>query len=120
MLALAACAAALVIRGKNPQGALLLSVAVCIVLAVQILPALAAVYDYCKTLVSLTGISAGLFVPLLKVTVLAVCVRITAELCRDSGERAIASKIEIAGAAAGMLCALPLIEQALRLIGGLK
>jgi stage III sporulation protein AD len=55
----------------------------------------------------------------MRVVAMAVCVRITAELCRDSGERAVAAKIEIAGAVLSLACALPLVEQALTLIGGL-
>lgn len=119
LLALAACAAVLIIRGKNPQGAMVLSVAVCGVLFAQIIPALSRIYSYCVALAGYTGMSQELFAPLLKVVGMAVCVRITAELCRDSGERAVAAQVEMAGAALGLVCAFPLVERALGLLGAL-
>ena len=119
LLALAACAAGLVIRGSNPQGALLLSCAVCLVVMVQLVPAIRALWQYGNRLVDATALGGEAFGPLVRTVVLAVCVRVTAELCRDSGQRAVAAQVEIAGAVIGLLCALPLVEQALGLIGAL-
>ncbi len=65
------------------------------------------------------GLDYAIFQPLFKVTVIAVCIRITAELCRDNDEGAIAAKIELAGSVACALCAVPLLEQVLTLIGAL-
>ncbi len=119
LLALAATAAALVIKGKNAQGAMMLSVAVCVFLAVQIIPALKSIYLYCTDLASNTGLPLDVFAPLLKVVGMAICIRITGELCRDANERAVAAKLEIAGAALSIVCAMPLIERAMRLIGAM-
>ena len=44
---------------------------------------------------------------------------ISAELCRDAGEKAVAAKLELCGAAASLMCVLPLAEQALALLGAL-
>ncbi|MEG1778273.1 MAG: SpoIIIAC/SpoIIIAD family protein [Angelakisella sp.] len=52
-------------------------------------------------------------------TIIAICVRITTELCSDAGMRAMGVKLELAGAVMGIICALPLIRQALELINGL-
>lgn len=119
LIALAALSAILLFRGHNPQGAFLLAAVVCIFIVAQTLPALVRIYDYCKGLIAYTGLDPEVFAPLAKVIGLAICVRITTELCRDAGERAIAAKVEMAGAAVGLICALPLLEQAVRLIGGL-
>ena len=46
----------------------------------------------------------------------AVVVRITAALCRDAGQSALAAKMEIAGAVLTLSVCLPLFEQVLDLI----
>jgi len=119
LLALVACAAALVIRGSNPHGALMLSCAVCLVVMAQLIPAFRAVWQYGERLVEATALGGAAFGPLVRTVTLAICVRVTAELCRDSGQRAVAAQVEMAGAVIGLLCALPLVEQALGLIGAL-
>ena len=45
--------------------------------------------------------------------------RFTAELCRDSGEKALAVTVELCGAAAAGLALLPLAKRALELIGSI-
>lgn len=119
LLALTACTLALLIKVKSPQSALLLSLTVCCVLLVQLVPQLQSIMQYYQALAQRIGLDNAIFQPLLKVVALSVCIRITSELCRDAGERAIAAQVELAGAAAGILCALPLLQQALSVIGAL-
>ena len=119
LIALISCALIQLIRNKNPQGAFFLSIAVCIVIMTQIIPFINDIYDFCRQIISSTGIDASTLRPLVKVLGIAVCVRITAELCRDCGERAVAAKVEMAGAAVGMVCAFPLLQQVLEIIGSL-
>ena len=119
LISLLAALAALLIKGKNQPAAFLLSATVCAYIVFQVVPWLRQIYDFCKRLTDYTGVDISVMLPLIKVTVLAVCVRITAELCRDAGERAVAAKVEVAGAAAGILFTLPLISQALKIIGAL-
>ena len=48
---------------------------------------------------------------------LGICVitQLAADTCRDAGESAIASRVELAGRVAVLLCALPLVQQLLEL-----
>jgi len=119
LLALTACTLILLIKAKNPQGAMLLTFTVCCVLLTQLLPQFQSILQYCQALAQQIGLDHSAFQPLLKAVMLSVCIRITSELCRDAGERALAAKVEIAGAAAGILCAIPLLQQALAVIGAL-
>ena len=119
LLALTACTLTLLIKAKNPQGAMLLSLTACCVLLMQLLPQLQSILQYCQALAQQIGLEPSSFQPLLKAVTLSICIRITAELCRDAGERALAAKVEIAGAASGILCAVPLLQQALAIIGAL-
>lgn len=47
---------------------------------------------------------------------LAVVTKLTAALCRDAGEGGLAALLEVAGSAAAVLTALPLLKMVLQLV----
>ena len=67
-------------------------------------------------LLSQCGLDSALYLPVCKAVGVAVVVRITAALCRDAGQSALAAKMEIAGAVLTFSVCLPLFEQVLDLI----
>ena len=67
-------------------------------------------------LAGLTGLSSAVVEPVMKVTGIAVLSRLSAELCRDAGEGALASAVETAGSAFSLLAALPLVSAVLQLM----
>lgn len=62
------------------------------------------------------GITQSLYLPVLKTVGVAVVVRIMSALCRDSGQSALAAKLEIMGAILALSMCLPLLEQVLALV----
>lgn len=64
-----------------------------------------------------TGLEKDMFLPLIKALTITELTTVSAELCRDNGEKSIAAVLELCGAAAALWCVLPLAEEALRLIG---
>ena len=62
------------------------------------------------------GITQSLYLPVLKTVGVAVVVRIMSALCRDSGQSALAAKLEIVGAVLALSMCLPLLEQVLELV----
>lgn len=72
-----------------------------------------------KALFSSSGIDASLAAPVMKVLGIALCGKLTAELCRDMGSRWAASNIEIFAVIASVICMLPLLEEVLRLVGSI-
>ncbi|MEA5040777.1 MAG: stage III sporulation AC/AD family protein [Clostridiaceae bacterium] len=117
--AILACAAALMLKKDNPLGGFLVAVAFCVVALVALLPVIGVAVGKGKLLLQEAGLDTQLFSPLLRILGITVCTRISAELCRDAGQDAVAAKLELAGAAAGVLCALPLAQQVLELVGGI-
>ena len=57
--------------------------------------------------------------PLLRCLGIGIAVRLSAEICRDAGERALAVKAELAGAVCGLMTILPLVERVMELISQL-
>ena len=103
-------------RDKAPSMGLVLALGVTAVLAAVLIPMVGRVLDCVRSLVDAAGLDYAAFAPVMQVVGICLAVKISAELCRDAGERTLASIVEIGGAAAGVLCAVPLVEQALQLI----
>lgn len=108
-----------VIRGRAPSIALLLSIAGLLVLFRMISPVIQTLQSTLEDLLNQSGLKRELFAPLLKVLAITQITRISAELCRDAGERGLAAKLELCGGTTSLLCILPLAQEALKLIGAL-
>lgn len=78
-----------------------------------------AVFDRLRAIAAAAGIDDQLAGPVLQVLGIALCGRLTAELCRDMGSRWAAGSIEVFSVIAACICMLPLLEQVLRLVGSL-
>lgn len=107
------------IRGKSPALALAVSLAAVLSLLGLALPGLRTLWQSAGGLLAQAGLERELFLPVVKVLAITQVTHISAELCRDAGEKAVAAKLELCGAAASLMCVLPLAEQALALLGAL-
>ena len=74
------------------------------------------IWDVVQELAQLADISPTVLRPLLQTVGLAVVTRLAGSLCRDAGEGSIAAFLEVAGSAAAVLVALPLLKMVLQLI----
>ena len=78
-----------------------------------------AVLDFMRETARLSRLPDGLLSPLFKTVGISIVTKISAELCRDAKESAIASGIEICGAVAGLYAALPLFRELLSIVSSL-
>ncbi len=104
------------LRDKVPAIGLSLALCGVAVIVLLFLPMAERVIRCVRGLMTATGLDGTLWTPVAQIVGVCLVVKIAAELCRDAGERTLAATVEICGAAAGILCAIPLVEQALRLI----
>ena len=74
---------------------------------------------FLDSLTAQAGVSAALFRPLYKIVGIALVIKVGGGLCRDAGESALASVLELAGTVCALLTALPLLQAVLELIGEL-
>ncbi len=105
-----------VVRQKSPEIAAVLALAACVLLLWNTLPLLETIWDVVQELAQLADISPTVLRPLLQTVGLAVVTRLAGSLCRDAGEGSIAAFLEVAGSAAAVLVALPLLKMVLQLI----
>ncbi len=115
----AAALCALVVRQRSPELAALVSLAACVLLAGRTLPMLETVRDRLADLAQTAQVSRTLLEPVARTVGLSIVTRLSAALCRDAGEGSIAAALELAGGAAAVVVALPLLDQVLSLVGGL-
>lgn len=104
------------LRDKAPAIGLSLALCGVTVILLLFLPMAERVIRCVRSLMEATGLDGALWAPVAQVVGVCLVVKIAAEICRDAGERALAATVEVCGAVAGILCAIPLVEQALRLI----
>ena len=112
---LAALLAAVVRRGA-PEAALLLGLAAAVGVLLALSGELRTLAGFFTELAARTGAADGIFLPLYKTIGIALVVKVGASLCRDAGTAALASALEISGAACALLAALPLLERTLSVL----
>lgn len=118
-LGVAAALCAVVVRQRAPELAVVLVMAGCVLLLWETLPVLETIRDVLEELADLAALSPQVLRPMLQTVGLAVVTRLAGSLCRDAGESGLAAFVELAGAAAAVLVALPLLRMVLQLVGEL-
>ncbi len=107
---------ALLLKRSAPELGLALSIAVSLlgaVLAVQLMDGLREIFDLLR---EDTGLSPAVVGPVLKCVGVGIVTRLSADICRDAGQSAGASAVELCGAACALVTALPLIRSLLETI----
>lgn len=119
-LAVVAAALITVIRQRVPEHALLLSVAAGVLILLWILRSGVPLFDEVRGLFENTAGAQGESVQIL-FKALGICfvVQIACDACRDLGESAIASKVELAGKISVLVLALPLFQRILAIVAQL-
>ena len=63
-----------------------------------------------------SGLDGALFAPILKIIAISLVTRLGADVCKDSGQGALASLVDMAGVFCALLTAEPLFSQALGIL----
>ena len=62
------------------------------------------------------GVSPAVLLPVIKSVGIGICSRVAADLCKDSGQGAMAQCVELAGTVCALYTALPLMESLLDML----
>ncbi len=108
-LALVAVVLLLVIRSHRPELAILLAVAVGLGIFFLVAQRLVAVLDFLRDLASRAKVGDLYLVTILKIVGISYVAEIGSQVCRDAGETAVASKVELAGKVLILVLAMPII-----------
>ena len=118
LAAAAVLCAAVVRRGSGGFSLLLVLAAGTCILLLAMEP-LAQVVESITRISRLAQLDGGLVRPVLKTVAISILTKITAELCKSSGEGGLAAFVETAGTALALAVAAPLAENVLTLMAEL-
>lgn len=104
---------ALILGQYRPEFRMLVTAAVTLMLMAMVLEQLSPVLEQLRSTMELTGLTGDYAAVLFKAVGICLLTQLAGDVCRDSGESSIASKIELAGRAAILLTAMPLIQEVL-------
>lgn len=115
-LCVAGAVLALVVRRGSPEIALLLVMGITVLVSLRMLETLRQLLDFLTELGERSGVPSELFVPLYKTAGIALVVRVGGALCRDAGEQALGTMVEMAGTVCALAAALPLLRTVMELL----
>ena len=104
---------ALVLKKDSPQTALLLTIAAATAAFLFLVAQLDELLRFLREMSELGGIRQEWIGPLYKTIGIALVVKIGGNLCRDAGESALSSVIEISGTICALLVSLPILRMVL-------
>ena len=105
------------LRKQTPEQALLLTIAILAVAAARCVSLAMPLMEELRALFDRAGIEPLYLSILLRTLAAALVTRLCADLCKDGGSQALASAVEIAGAAAALAIAMPLLKAVFELLG---
>ena len=115
------CAALMVLLLKktNAELGICLGLAAAVVILLSVLGLADGIAQAALRAQELSGLSPALFSPIVKCVGIGIICALGAGACRDAGNSQLASAVELAGAAAALVCALPLMSALLDTVEGL-
>ena len=100
---------AVILRQQKPELALMLSIGVGVLLFLTVIGQISAVFNTLRDLASQANISMVYIGTILKIVGIAYIADFGAQICRDSGEGALASKVEFAAKILVLVMAVPIV-----------
>lgn len=107
---------AVLLKRSAPELGLALSAAISLLAALLAAQLISGLTELIELLREETGLSPAVCAPVIKCVGVGIVTRLSAELCRDAGQGAAASAMELCGAACALTLALPLVRSLLSLI----
>ncbi|MDD4495410.1 MAG: stage III sporulation protein AD [Eubacteriales bacterium] len=105
-----------ILRSVMPQFAVYVSIVAGIVIFMMIAGKLSSVLDYLDSLNGKFGIDFIYLDVMLKIIGISYIAEFGSEICRDAGEGAVASKIELAGKVIIFVLAVPILSSLLQMV----
>jgi len=105
-----------VVKSQRPELGVLLSVVVGVILFLLVLGKIGSIMDIIKDLTARAEISMVYLGTILKIIGIAYIAEFGAQICRDAGESAVATKIEFAAKIMIMVLAVPIIVAVLQML----
>ncbi|MBP3389810.1 MAG: stage III sporulation protein AD [Clostridia bacterium] len=118
-IAILTCIASLIVKQVKPDFASLVSLAGGVVILLLLINYISSILDVFRGLIDKANLSPTLFSSILKIIGIGYLTEFTANLCTDTGNSSLASKVGLAGKIIILFLALPIITNLLEVIMGI-
>ena len=119
MLALTACFLSVILKQYRPEYAFAVSLLAGIIIFLCVLPVFSHMFSSLNSFVAKAGVNTLYVKTAIKIMGLSFITQYSAEMCRDAGENALASKLEMGGKIIILAQSLPIAEALFHLIEGI-
>lgn len=106
----------LLLRRSAPELGLAVSISVSLLAAAFAMELVSGLSEILSLVREETGLSPAVVGPVMKCVGVGIVTRLSADICRDAGQSAAASAVELCGTACALVTALPLIRSLLKMI----
>lgn len=100
----------IILKQYRPEFAIYVSILAGVIILVMLFSPIAGIISLINTIASKTSINTQFIKVLIKITGIAVLTEFAVSVCKDSGESAIASKIDIGGKVIIVSLSIPIIQ----------
>lgn len=115
-IGLIAVAIIITVKQYKPEFTLYISILAGILILAMVLPKLEGIVQLLQTLSQKAAINNQFLILLLKMTGITILVEFAVSICKDAGETAIASKVELGGKVVIIAMSVPIISSLLEMI----
>ncbi len=105
-----------ILKQYRPEFAMYVSIGAGILIFALIATKLSGIIDVLKSIANKSSINSKFLVLLIKITGIAILTEFTVSLCKDSGESAIANKVDLGGKVIIMSMSIPIMSSLLETI----
>ena len=109
-----------VLKEQKKEIALIMTIFACVILMLFAMTKMESVIGVIESLINKSGINKDFFLIILKVTGIAYLIEFGKNICIDAGQKAIATKLEMAGKVIILTISLPVISALVNVISGLS
>ena len=109
----------LLIKKTNPEIAMLLSICSVCVMLIAIFGMSKTVVSLVDTIKQLYGTGSSYISPIIKCLAISIITKVSCDFCKEAGQAAASSTLELAGTVCALTVALPMLTNVLKLIGGM-
>lgn len=104
------------LKKSNQELALLLTIAACVLIGLFLMRLAEPVVEFLSKLRNLAGLDKELMTPMVKTIGIGLLTQISATVCADAGENAIAKLVEVCGGVLALYVALPLLQAVIDMV----
>jgi len=106
----------IILKQYKPEFAVYVSIATGVIILLMLVGQISGILDLLRDISSKTSINYGFIKILIKITGIAILTEFAVSICKDSGESAIASKVDIGGKVIIVALSMPIVQSLLETV----